>query len=202
MGGINLTQPFKHCLKIRILADNEQQARARFTHGATLLLIGRINPTHQQRAIENAREINRTFGQRSPAVDVKADNVKIHSLPKGEDVGSIAGTISKNGTRTRQNCGFFMPQIPFSHVPEKSGALSYIEFAARLRGRNKAEFIRTNNARRFFAVVDHLVAPFAVDKPQNTKQRENPMKIYSQSDRTLAALPALSVSVQGGVYVD
>lgn len=46
----------KHCLKIRILANNEQQARARFTHGESLLFIGRIN-LHRQ----NMAKIDRTF---------------------------------------------------------------------------------------------------------------------------------------------
>ena len=32
-------------LKIRLLADNEQQARSRFTNGDSLLLVGRINQT-------------------------------------------------------------------------------------------------------------------------------------------------------------
>ena len=32
-------------LKIRLLADNEQQARSRFTNGESLLLVGRINQT-------------------------------------------------------------------------------------------------------------------------------------------------------------
>ena len=43
----------KQSLKIRILADNEQQARARFTHGDTLLFVGRIN--------QNPRKNNRTL---------------------------------------------------------------------------------------------------------------------------------------------
>jgi len=44
----------KHSLKIRILADNEHQARARFSDGGTsLLFIGRINL--------NQPKNNRTF---------------------------------------------------------------------------------------------------------------------------------------------
>ena len=43
----------KQSLKIRILADNEQQARARFTHGDSLLFVGRIN--------QNPRKNNRTL---------------------------------------------------------------------------------------------------------------------------------------------
>ena len=41
-------------LKIRLLADNEQQARSRFTDGESLLLVGRIN----QKPLKN----NRTLG--------------------------------------------------------------------------------------------------------------------------------------------
>lgn len=41
------------CLKVRILADNEHQARARFDCGDSLLFVGRIN--------QNSRKINRTF---------------------------------------------------------------------------------------------------------------------------------------------
>ena len=48
----------KQSLKIRILADNEQQARARFTHGDTLLFVGRIN--------QNPRKNNRTLAARFP----------------------------------------------------------------------------------------------------------------------------------------
>ena len=44
------------CLKVRILADNEHQARSRFDCGDSLLFVGRIN-LHRQ----NTHEINRTF---------------------------------------------------------------------------------------------------------------------------------------------
>jgi|GEM_PF-1547264 len=44
------------CLKVRILADNEHQARARFDCGDSLLFVGRINLRRQ-----NTHEINRTF---------------------------------------------------------------------------------------------------------------------------------------------
>lgn len=45
-------------IKIRILADNEQQARARFTDGETLLFVGRIN-LHRQ--LTPTVEVNRTL---------------------------------------------------------------------------------------------------------------------------------------------
>lgn len=52
-----LMPPPKNCLKIRILANNEHQARARFSDGgASLLFVGRIN-LHRQHTHEN----NRTF---------------------------------------------------------------------------------------------------------------------------------------------
>lgn len=40
-------------LKIRLLADNEQQARSRFTDGDSLLLVGRIN----QNPLKNDRTL-------------------------------------------------------------------------------------------------------------------------------------------------
>ena len=40
-------------LKIRLLADNEQQARSRFTDGESLLLVGRIN----QNPLKNNRTL-------------------------------------------------------------------------------------------------------------------------------------------------
>lgn len=46
----------RHALKIRILADNEQQARARFTHGENLLFVGKIN-LHRQNAPQNHRSL-------------------------------------------------------------------------------------------------------------------------------------------------
>ena len=44
-------------LKIRLLADNEQQARSRFTNGDSLLLVGRIN--------QNPLKNNRTLAGKS-----------------------------------------------------------------------------------------------------------------------------------------
>ena len=43
-------------LKIRLLADNEQQARSRFTNGESLLLVGRIN----QNPLKNDRTLAAT----------------------------------------------------------------------------------------------------------------------------------------------
>lgn len=176
-------------IKIRLLADTEQQARSRFTDGDTLLFVGRIN--------QNPLKNNRTF----------STNGKNHSLPKCEDAGSIESTTTQNGgNRSRYQCGFFIPQIPFSYVPENLGALSQAEFVARSIRRNKAEFIRTNKASNhpFSVVVEplsHLTTGYG--NLFTNKLNGNPtMKIYPQNNRTLAALPTLSVSAaQGGVNV-
>ena len=168
--------------KIRLLADTEQQARSRFTDGDTLLFVGRIN--------QNPLKNNRTF----------STNGKNHSLPAGQNVGSIESTTTIEGNRNPYQCGIFLPKIHSLHVPEKSGALSYIEFAVQMISRNKAEFIRTNKASRSIAVVESVSHPFMGDTLTLTKSIGNPtMKIYPQNNRTLAALPTLSVSAtQGG----
>ena len=172
-------------IKIRLLADTEQQARSRFTDGDTLLFVGRIN--------QNPLKNNRTF----------STNGKNHSLPAGQNVGSIESTTTIEGNRNPYQCGIFLPKIHSLHVPEKSGALSYIEFAVQMISRNKAEFIRTNKASRSIAVVESVSHPFMGDTLTLTKSIGNPtMKIYPQNNRTLAALPTLSVSAtQGGANV-
>ena len=169
-------------IKIRLLADTEQQARSRFTDGDTLLFVGRIN--------QNPLKNNRTF----------STNGKNHSLPAGQNVGSIESTTTIEGNRNPYQCGIFLPKIHSLHVPKKLGALSYIEFAVQMISRNKAEFIRTNKASRSIAVVESVSHPFMGDTLTLTKSIGNPtMKIYPQNNRTLAALPTLSVSAtQGG----
>ena len=170
-------------IKIRLLADTEQQARSRFTDGDTLLFVGRINQNPKL----------------TPAVDVKAefDSVKNHSLPAGQNVGSIESTTTIEGNRNPYQCGIFLPKIHSLPVPEKSGALSYIEFAVQMISRNKAEFIHTNKASRSIAVVESVSHPFTGDTLTLTKSIGNPtMKIYPQNNHTLAALPTLSVSAE------
>ena len=170
-------------IKIRLLADNEQQARSRFTDGDTLLFVGRINQNPKL----------------TPAVDVKAESYSVnnHSLPVGQNVGSIESTTTIEGNRNPYQCGIFLPKIHSLHVPKKSGALSYIEFAVQMISRNKAEFIRTNKASRSIAVVESVSHPFTGDTLTLTKSIGNPtMKIYPQNNRTLAALPTLSVSAE------
>lgn len=170
-------------IKIRLLADNEQQARSRFTDGDTLLFVGRIN--------QNPLKNNRTF----------STNGKNHSLPKCEDVGSIESTETKDGNRNRHLSGIFLPKIHSLHAPKKLGALSYIEFAVRATHGNKA--LSTNNVGYSLVAVEPLSHPIQGDNSLLTKPKRNPtMKIYPQNNRTLAALPTLSVSAaQGGANV-
>ena len=176
-------------IKIRLLADNEQQARSRFTDGDTLLFVGKINQNPKL----------------TPAVDVKAESYSVnnHSLPKCEDAGSIESTTTIEGNRNPYQCGIFLPKIHSLHAPKKLGALSYIEFAVQMISRNKAEFIRTNKASRSIAVVESVSHPFTGDTLTLTKSIGNPtMKIYPQNNRTLTALPTLSLSAaQGGANV-
>ena len=156
-------------IKIRLLADNEQQARSRFTDGDTLLFVGRIN--------QNPLKNNRTF----------STNGNNHSLPAGQNVGSIESTTTIEGNRNPYQCGIFLPKIHSLHVPEKSGALSYIEFAVQMISRNKAEFIRTNKASRSIAVVESVSHPFTGDTLTLTKSIGNPtMKIYPKNNRTFS----------------
>lgn len=164
-------------IKIRLLADNEQQARSRFTDGDTLLFVGRIN--------QNPLKNNRTF----------STNGKNHSLPAGQNVGSIESTTNESGKHNRYFSAIFLSKIHSLHVPKKLGTLSYIEFATRLRDRTKA--LSTNKIRRLSSVVDTLSHPITGDNSLLTKTRENPtMKIYPKNNRTLAALPTLSVSTE------
>lgn len=166
-------------IKIRLLADNEQQARSRFTDGDTLLFVGRIN--------QNPFKNNRT----------SLTDGNNHSLPAGQNVGSIESTTTIEGNRNPYQCGIFLPKIHSLHVPKKLGALSYIEFAVQMISRNKAEFIRTNKASRSIAVVESVSHPIQGDTLTLTKSIGNStMKIYPQNNRTLAALPTLSVSAE------
>lgn len=164
-------------IKIRLLADNEQQARSRFTDGDTLLFVGRIN--------QNPLKNNRT----------SLTDGNNHSLPKCEDTGSIESTETKDGNRNRHLSGIFLPKIHSLHAPKKLGALSYIEFAVRATHGNKA--LSTNNVGYSLVAVEPLSHPIQGDNSLLTKPKRNPtMKIYPQNNRTLAALPTLSVSAE------
>ena len=166
-------------IKIRLIADTEQQARSRFTDGDTLLFVGKIN--------QNPLKNNRT----------SLTDGNNHSLPAGQNVGSIESTTTIEGNRNPYQCGIFLPKIHSLHVPKKLGTLSYIEFAVQMISRNKAEFIRTNKASRSIAVVESVSHPIQGDTLTLTKSIGNPtMKIYPKNNRTLAALPTLSVSAE------
>lgn len=127
-------------------------------------------------------------------------NISFARLLNAQNVGSIEGTETIHGTRNRNQCAIFLSQIHFSRVPENAGALFYIEFAVRATRGNKAEFIRTNNAGYCMVAVEPLPSPTTVGKFY-LLTRDHTMKIYPKNNRTLAALPTLSVSAtQGGVY--
>lgn len=162
-------------IKIRLLADTEQQARSRFTDGDTLLFVGRINQT----PFKN----NRTF----------STNGKNHSLPAGQNVSSIGSTTTQNGgNRSRHLSGIFLSQIHSLHVPKKLGTLSYID-AVRATHGNKA--LCTNNVGYSLVAVEPLSHPIQGDNSLLTKPKRNPtMKNYPKNNRTLATLPTLSVS--------
>ena len=68
-------------IKIRLLADTEQQARSRFTDGDTLLFVGRINQNPKL----------------TPAVDVKAESYSVnnHRLPAFQKVAMISPQSEK-----------------------------------------------------------------------------------------------------------
>ncbi|WP_256867604.1 host cell division inhibitor Icd-like protein, partial [Haemophilus quentini] len=188
---VNRTQSHFNLCVISLNSTTEEQARLSLSADYRFIaVVARINPQN-----------NRTLAVRSPL------SVNNHSLPKCEDVGSIESTTTQNGgNRSRYQCGFFIPQIPFSYVPEKLGALSLAEFVARSIRRNKAEFIRTNKASNhpFSVVVEplsHLTTGYG--NFFTNKLNGNPtMKINPKNNRTLAALPTLSVSAtQGGANV-
>lgn len=122
-------------------------------------------------------------------------------MPKCEDVGSIESTETKDGNRNRHLSGIFLPKIHSLHAPKKLGALSYIEFAVRATHGNKA--LSTNNVGYSLVAVEPLSHPIQGDNSLLTKPKRNPtMKIYPKNNRTLAALPPLSVSAaQGGANV-
>ena len=176
---VNRTQSHFNLCVISLNSTTEEQARLSLSADYRFIaVVARINPQN-----------DRTLAARSPI------SVNNHSLPKCEDAGSIESTTTIEGNRNPYQCGIFLPKIHSFHVPEKSGALSYIEFAVQMISRNKAEFIRTNKASRSIAVVESVSHPFTGDTLTLTKSIGNPtMKIYPKNNRTLAALPTLSTS--------
>lgn len=90
--------------------------------------------------------------------------VKADRLQKRDLGGSIEGTISINGCRTRQTCGIFLSQIHLSNgYAQKWADLSKAELVTRLISRNKPSN-RTNKASRFIAVVETLSHPLGYGK--------------------------------------
>ncbi|QEH21804.1 hypothetical protein FWK55_06255 [Histophilus somni] len=85
--------------------------------------------------------------------------IKFSVLPKNQSAVSIGDTTTKNGYRTRKTCGIFLPQIPIINGLSLLSSICLSEFVARSIRRDKAEFIRTNKASRFFAVVETLLHP-------------------------------------------
>ena len=178
---VNRTQSHFNLCVISLNSTTEEQARLSLSADYRFIaVVARINPQN-----------NRTF----------STNGKNHSLPKCEDAGSIESTETKDGNRNRHLSGIFLPKIHSLHVPKKLGTLSYIEFAVRATHGNKA--LSTNNVGYSLVAVEPLSHPIQGDNSLLTKPKRNPtMKIYPKNNRTLAALPTLSVSsAQGGANV-
>lgn len=96
-------------------------------------------------------------------------------LPKCQSAVSICGTTTYEGDRNPYLSGIFLPTIHFLHVPKNWGALSYAEFAVRATRRNKAEFIRANNAGYSYVAVEPL-SHHTSDNLLLTKHTRNLMK--------------------------
>ncbi|MCK3657062.1 hypothetical protein A4G19_15485 [Pasteurellaceae bacterium Macca] len=84
-------------------------------------------------------------------------NYSLSNLAVACSIHTVATTNCNNtttvtGYRTRQTCGFFVPQIPALDLLNRGKA----EFVARSIRRNKVEHIRTNKASRVTAVVEAL----------------------------------------------
>ena len=170
---VNRTQAHFNLCVISLNSTTEEQARLSLSADYRFIaVVARINPQNNRTSLTDGNN---------------------HSLPKCEDAGSIESTITRKGNRDPYQCGIFLPKIHSLHVPEKSGALSYIEFAVRLRDRNKA--LSTNQIRSFRGVVETVSHPMG-DTSKNTKHGNPTMKIYPKNNRTLAALPTLSVSAE------
>ena len=188
---IRRTDLTNHIVKIRINADTEQEARKPLAREFVLVLAGRIN---LQNTVKTDRTLPATtsLSELPPAVDVKAESVKIHTLPKVQNVSSIESTETIHGTRNRNQCAIFLPKIPFNGY-EPAGYTYHSELAVRATRGNKA--LSTNNAGYCMVAVDPLPHPTTVGKFYSLT-RDHTMKIYPQNNRTLATFPALSVSAE------
>lgn len=156
--------------KIRIIAESELHARALLAREYVLFWAGRIN-------LKNTAKNDRTF--------------LIRDLPTVQNGDNIASTTTYDGNRNRHSSGIFLSQIPSLNVPEKSGALSFIEFAIRATRRNKA--LCTNNADCSYAVVEPLSHSTTSDISLLTKHtRSTTMKNLTQradSTKTVTITP-------------
>lgn len=115
-----------------------------------------------------------------------------HRLKKSDSVGSIAGTITTNGNRTRKTCGFFIPQILLIGLLIQSKA----EFVTRSIRRTKAEFLRTNKASRLVAVVEALSHLKQVGKSftKTTKRTPKMKTIHHLKDGKPSIYPIVFIS--------
>ncbi|MEE6041367.1 host cell division inhibitor Icd-like protein [Avibacterium paragallinarum] len=146
--------------KIRIFAESEKQARATLAREFILVLAGRIN-------LKNLSQTHRTL-----------------YLIKNAVGGSIEGTTTYNGNRTRKTCGFFTPQI---HIQGRLTLSDKAEFVARSIHRTKAEFIRTNKVSRLYAVVEALPHLLQVGKSfTKTYKRLPTMKTITKPTALIA----------------
>ena len=172
---------------IRVQAESLEQAKGLLSRDYFVINTGKIYP-------QNNRTLPATtsLSELPPAVDVKAESVKIHTLPKVQNVSSIESTETIHGTRNRNQCAIFLPKIPFNGY-EPADYTYHSELAVRATRGNKA--LSTNNAGYCMVAVDPLPHPTTVGKFYSLT-RDHTMKIYPQNNRTLATFPALSVSAE------
>lgn len=178
--------------QIRILAENETQARALKAREYVLVLVGKLPDT-----AFNANTFN-AMGLVLPQSHAKKrQNPTACDFTTAQNADNIAGTTTKNGHRTRQICGFFAPQIP------QRGLLTHVqaEFVARSIRRNKPSN-RTNNASRFFAVVEALPRLTMAGKSYLLNKEKSKMKTPTPQANTAQHLPiTLSSRFEGVMYV-
>nr|DAR88956.1 MAG TPA: Ash protein family protein [Caudoviricetes sp.] len=172
---------------IRVQAESLEQAKGLLSRDYFVINTGKIYPQ-----TDRTLPATTSLSELPPAVDVKAESVKIHTLPKVQNVSSIESTETIHGTRNRNQCAIFLPKIPFNGY-EPAGYTYHSELAVRATRGNKA--LSTNNAGYCMVAVDPLPHPTTVGKFYSLT-RDHTMKIYPQNNRTLATFPALSVSAE------
>lgn len=171
-----------------------------FTYGVTAMLylfkaVSRSDLRNTRKLISSfprytvritADSIKQATAQVAPFfVILEAREANSHLIKKFVS-GSIASTITINGSRTRKTCGFFTPQI---HLTEQFSPSENAEFVARSIRRTKAEFIRTNKASRFIAVVEALPHLKQVGTSfTNTIKRLPTMKTFQKTTALMAGI--------------